>query len=116
MKHKILLNEFILEMMRPTLIPEGTSNPFEKWRDHTNKIHQTEHDAQMAYLQKHHNPRVERAEAIEAFMATNKDLRAIAVASDPNNRLANTHAWLAHTTNIPPIISDKASPIYTIHP
>lgn len=113
MKTKILLNDFILEMMRPTLIPEQINKPFENWRDHTMKIQQTINDAKLLYLQNHHKPRLEREEAITDFMATNKDLRAIAVASDSNNKLSNTRAWLKHNTDIPKIILDKPSPIFT---
>jgi thioesterase domain-containing protein len=112
----MLLNNFIMEISKREPNVGKVDKIPKEWSAEGAKNRQHVHTATLLYNQHHHDPRVERENAVDIFLEKNKRLRYEFIAATNATRNERMMEWLNHNANIPKLIYDKPSKVFTIDP
>lgn len=117
---KPFLNDFMLELMKTA--PKETvdikllQQRFDVWKEDQLQQQNEVLKKKETYLQKHHLPRIERENAVQAYLEEYTRLRDAFLASTAITRKATLRKWLEHTATLPPMVLQTPSTLYTMYP
>lgn len=107
-----ILNELITDIITTKNPSENKLEVFK--REHAKK-EQEQNALKVIYNNKHETPRQERKEVLNRFIRENKILKKAYLNSTPTERISKLHDWLTHLSNVPEILREKQSDIYTFY-
>lgn len=107
-----LLNDLIIDIISTKNPSEDKLEVFK--REHAKK-EQEYSTLKSLYNNKHELPRRERTDALHTFIRHGKTLRTEYINAVPNERFSKLHDWLGHLSNVPEILTEKQSDIYTFY-